>query len=250
MGRTVLITGTNRGIGKAILKRFAKEEDITILAHARAESKEFKSVLSQLGSEYPTASLVPVYFDLEDSEDIQASLKEALSIHKKIDALVNNAGVMMPCKPFLMTDMNQIRKTFEINFFAQVQITQLVTRAMIRNRGGAIVNIASVAALSGVEGQFDYTASKAAIVGMTRRLSSELGVYNIRCNAVAPGMIETDMIYQVDDESRESLLKNRITKRLGSAENVADAVYFLGSDASEYINGQILKIDGGGISYG
>ena len=250
MGRTVLITGTNRGIGKAILERFSEEEDITILAHARKESDKFSKLLEDIESEHQGVTLVPVYFDLKYSDQIKSSLKGALALYKKIDVLVNNAGIMMPCKPFLMTDMAQIRETFEVNFFAQVQITQIVTRAMIRNRGGAIVNIASVAALSGVEGQFDYTASKTAIVGMTRRLSSELGAYNIRCNAVAPGMIETDMIYQIDDESRENLLKNRITKRLGSAENVADAVYFLGSDASEYINGQILKIDGGGISYG
>ena len=250
MSRTVIITGTNRGIGKAILERFAEEENITILAHARKESEEFTAIIEALKAEHPTMTIVPVYFDLTDSEQMKASLKEALSVHKKVDVLVNNAGVMMPCKPFLMTDIDQIRETFEVNFFSHVQITQLVVRAMIRNRKGSIVNMASVAALSGVEGQFDYTTSKAAIVGMTRRLSAELGAYNIRCNAVAPGMIETDMIHIIDAAYREELLKNRITKRLGNPENVADMIYFLGSDSAEYINGQIIKIDGGGISYG
>ncbi len=248
MGRTVLITGTNRGIGKAILERFAKEEDITILAHARAESEEFKSFLSQLGSEYPTASLVPVYFDLGDSEDIQTSLKEVLSVHKKIDALVNNAGVVLPSKAFLMTDMGQVRESFDINFFAQTEVTQIVSRAMIRNRGGAIVNMASIAAFTGIEGQYEYVAGKAAIVGMTRKLSKELAAYKIRVNAVAPGMINTDMIMQMEDGMRTSLSDRLVSKRMGEPSEVANVVYFLAGSESSYISGQTIIVDGGGYS--
>ena len=144
MGRTVLITGTNRGIGKAILTRFAKEDSVTILAHARRESEEFSDMIKNLKDSNPSIDIVPVYFDLKDSEEMKAAMKTALSVHKKVDVLVNNAGVVLPSKAFLMTDMNQVRDSFDVNFFAQTEITQIVCRAMIRNRKGSIINMASI----------------------------------------------------------------------------------------------------------
>ena len=246
MSRTVIITGTNRGIGKAILERFAEEENITILAHARKESEEFTSLLESLKESHPTVTIVPVYFDLTDSEQMKASLKEAMSVHKKVDVLVNNAGVVMPNKAFLMSDMDHIRQSMDVNFFAQTEITQIVTRAMIRNRGGAIVNMASIAAFTGVEGQYEYVAGKAAIVGMTRKLSKELAPYNIRTNAVAPGMINTDMIMQMEDNMRNELKDRLAMKRMGEPREIANVVYFLGSSEASYINGQTIVVDGGG----
>lgn len=249
MGRTVLITGTNRGIGKAIMERFAKEENVTILAHARKEADEFSSLITLIKNDYPTIEIVPVYFDLTNTDQIKNALKDVLTRHKKIDVLVNNAGVVLPSKSFLMLDMEQVRKSFEINFFSHVLITQIVCRAMIRNNGGTIVNMASVAALSGVEGQFEYTCGKAAIVGMTRRLANELAPYNIRTNAVAPGMIQTDMIMQMSEELRTKLTNRLVYGRLGLANEIANTVYFLGSNESNYINGQVLPVNGGGITF-
>ena len=249
MGRTVLITGTNRGIGRAIMERFAKEENVTILAHARKETIDFSSLVTSIKKDFSTIEIVPVYFDLTDSDQIKSALKEILTHHKKIDVLVNNAGVVLPSKSFLMLDMEQVRKSFEINFFSQVLITQIICRAMIRNNGGAIVNMASVAALSGVEGQFEYTCGKAAIVGMTRRLANELAPYNIRTNAVAPGMIQTDMIMQMSEELRTKLQNRLVCGRLGLANEIANAVYFLGCNESNYINGQVLPVNGGGITF-
>ena len=124
----------------------------------------------------------------------------------------------------------------------------MVCRAMIRNKTGAIVNMASVAAFSGIEGQFEYTAGKAAIVGMTRRLANELAPYNIRVNAVAPGMTNTDMIMQMDDHMRTQLIERSVSHRLGEAHEIADAVYFLASDEASFINGQILTVNGGGYN--
>ncbi len=248
MGRTVIITGTNRGIGKAILKRFAKENEICILAHARRESQVFLQDIEEIKNEHGSESVIPFYCDLSDQDQVKKSFSEVLKQYKKIDVLVNNAGIVMPSKSFLMMDDNTLRTTFEINFFAQVKITQLVCRAMIRNQSGAIVNMASVAAFSGIEGQFEYTASKAAIVGMTRRLSNELAPYNIRVNAVAPGMTNTDMIMQMDDAMRKELLNRVIAHRLGEPDEIANAVYYLASNEAGFVNGQTLLVDGGGYS--
>ncbi len=248
MGRTVLITGTNRGIGRAILERFAKEEEITILAHARREIKEFSLMIEELVKNNPTIKISPVYFDLKKSDEMKNALKEALSVHKKVDVLVNNAGVVLESRAFLMTDMNQVRESFEVNFFAQTEITQIVSRAMIRNRKGAVVNMASIAAFTGIEGQFEYVSGKAAIVGMTKKLSKELAAYGIRVNAVAPGMINTEMIMQMEDGMREGLKDRLVAKRMGEPEEIANAVYFLGSDEASYISGQTLIVDGGGYT--
>ena len=143
-------------------------------------------------------------------------------------------------------DQDTLRKSFEVNFFAQVQITQIVSRAMIRNKSGAIVNMASIAAFSGIEGQFEYVSGKAAIVGMTRRLANELGDYHIRVNAVAPGLIHTDMIMQMDETMRQRLIERTIMHRLGKPEEIASTVYFLGSDEASFVNGQTIIVNGGG----
>ena len=246
MGRTVIITGTNRGIGKAILERFAREEGITILAHARKETDGFLTMIGELKERNPGVEITPLYFDLANPDEIMASLGQALKEHKKIDALVNNAGVVMPSKSFLMMDDNTLRTSFEINFFAQVKITQMVCRAMIRNKSGAIVNMSSVAAFSGVEGQFEYTAGKAAIVGMTRRLANELAPYHIRVNAVAPGMVNTDMIMQMNEQMRMDLCGKTVAQRLGEAPEIANVVYFLASGEASFVNGQTLLVNGGG----
>ena len=245
MGRTVMITGTNRGIGKAILERFARERDMTLIAHARKESADFVDELKKI--EELGCRVEPLYFDLRDSAQIKEALSKALKAHKKIDVLVNNAAVVMPNRSFLMAGMEMIRESFEVNFFAQVQITQMVCRAMIRNQSGVIVNMASIAAFSGIEGQFEYTCGKAAIVGMTRRLANELAPYHIRVNAVAPGMTNTDMIMQMEPEMRERLLSRQAFHRMAQPGEIANTVYFLSSEEASYINGEIIKVAGGGI---
>lgn len=244
MGRTIIITGSNRGIGKAILKRFAEEKEVCILAHARKENQQFLSDIEGLKKSYPDIEIVPFYCDLAIPDELKASFAEVLKSYKKIDVLVNNAGVVMPSKSFLMLDDHTLRTSFEINFFAQVKITQMVCRAMIRNKSGAIVNMSSVAAFSGVEGQFEYVSSKAAIVGMTRRLSKELSAYDIRVNAIAPGMTNTDMIMQMDENMRNDLLNKHNAHRLCEPYEIANAVYYLASDEASFINGQILFVNG------
>ena len=245
MGRTVLITGTNRGIGKATVERFAKEADITIIVHARKASEGFETWLSTLGNETGTR-LVPVYFDLAKPEEVSERLGQILKEHKTIDALVNNAGILATPKSFLMTPLEDFHKVFDVNFFAVVQVTQIVAKAMIRNRRGAIVNLSSIAAFSGIEGQSEYSSSKAAVIGLTKRLAHELAPYRIRCNAVAPSMTDTDMISNMADSMKDELLKKHLAGRVATREEIANTIYWLASDESSYINGQCLKVDGGG----
>ena len=120
---------------------------------------------------------------------------------------------------------------------------------MIRNNSGAIVNLASVAGISGIEGQFEYVASKSAVIGMTKRLAIELAPYKIRVNAVAPGMTDTEMMSNMENNLREKLLSNSISKRLAQPDEIADVIYFLTSVESSYINGQILTVNGGGYVF-
>lgn len=246
MGRKVIITGTNRGIGLAILERFAQEKDAYILAHARRETEEFISTINSIEKNNAQCKIEPLYFDLRNSDEIKSSLSQVLKVHKKIDVLVNNAAVLMPPQSFLMTDMNILREAFEINFFAWILITQLVCRAMIRNGSGAIVNISSVAALSGIEGQIDYTTSKAAVIGMTKRLANELAVHNIRTNAVAPGMTDAGMMKQMKSDMLARVIESLPCRRVARPEEIANAVYFLASDEASYINGHVLVVNGGG----
>ena len=242
--KTVFITGCNRGIGKAIVERFLKCDNINIIMHARKETPEIIETIENYKKNHKV-TFFPVYFDLQDSSAIEESCKNIIKNHKTIDVLINNAGTVMPNRSFLMQNMETIRKSFDINFFAQLQITQLIARSMIRNKKGNIINMASVAAFTGVEGQIEYVASKAAIVGMTKRLAVELAPFHIRCNAIAPGMTDTDMIKNMTDNMKNQLLNNTIGKRLALPEEIANIAYFLASDESSFINGQVIIANAG-----
>jgi 3-oxoacyl-[acyl-carrier protein] reductase len=146
-----------------------------------------------------------------------------------------------------MTSLNDMRSTFEVNFFGPMFFTQRLLKNMLRQKRGSIVNMASVAAIDGEPAQFAYVSSKAAMVGATKKLSSELGNVGIRVNAVAPGMIDTDMGEQIENEKKAEMLIGTAIKRLGTTEEVADMVVYLLSDKASYVTGQVIRIDGGKI---
>lgn len=244
MGRTVFITGSNRGIGEAILREFCKEPDVKILAHARRATEEYTRLVASL-NEIPHCEVIPVFFDLRNPEEMELALKAMLKVHKRVDVLINNAGIMSQGNSFLMTDIDVMRQTFQVNFFSHARITQLITKAMIRNGKGVIINMSSIAAFDGTAGQFEYSCSKSAMVGMTIRLAKELSPYKIRCNAVAPGLIDTEMMEYLSVEERIGLEAKPYLKRFGSTTEVAATVAFLASEQSSYINGQVIFIDGG-----
>jgi len=244
MGRTIFITGSNRGIGEAILREFCKEDGVTILAHARKLTESFKAMIDELNIS-SHGKIVPICFDLNDTEALDHSMRDVLKTYVRVDVLVNNAGIMPRGKSFLMTDIHTMWETFQVNFFSHVKITQMIAKAMIRNGGGAIVSMSSIAVKDGSAGQFEYTCSKAAIEGMTIRLAHELAPYSIRCNAVAPGLVATDMMGYLGAEELDMLGKKPYLKRFGLPQEVATTVVFLASKNAAYINGQIIHIDGG-----
>lgn len=244
MGRTILITGSNRGIGKAILERFAKESGQILIAHARRPSLEHDDIIANI-EKTTNNTVVPLYFDLSEPEDIKTKISALIKDAKTIDVLVNNAGMVPSNSSFLMTNIDTMKKSFDINFFAHVLITQLVSKAMIRNKGGVITNLGSTAAQVVDAGQFEYVTSKAAIVAMSKKLAHELAPFGIRCNSVSPGLTETDMIQNMEPILRDRLLKQIPLNRVAFPDEIANLIHFICSPEASYINGQNFIIDGG-----
>lgn len=242
-GKNAIVTGTNRGIGEAILRTFA-QEGANVFAHARTKTTEFEEGCKNLARECGV-NIFPVYFDATDSEAMKAAVMEIMSVTKEIDILVNNLGVVKSVKLFQMTKMQEIKDEFDVNFFAQMELTQYVSRLMIRRKTGSIVNISSCAGLDGNTGMLQYVSSKAAMIGATKRLAIELGTSNIRVNAVAPGLTDTDMGNIMKNELEQEMMNRLIIKRKAKPEEVADAVLFFASDMSSFVTGQTLRVDGG-----
>ena len=183
--KTAVISGCNRGIGKATLETFA-ENGADIFACVRKESDEFTDIITKL-AEKTGVSITPIYFDFAESEQVKAGIKSILSSKKQIDILVNNAGLATGSF-FQMTSMQNLKQLFEINFFSQILFTQGISRYMSRFKTGSIINIASTAGLIGDAGTISYGSSKAALMFATKTMANELGVMNIRVNAIAPSI--------------------------------------------------------------
>ena len=241
-GKRAVITGCNRGIGKAILERFAKN-GADVYAVVRKETENFLSVTSEISKKYDV-TIKPVYIDLSDEEQVKEGAKQILSDKIPIDILVCNAGISNPLSSLAMTKMDTIKNVFEVNLFSQMLLTQLIARNMMRQKAGSIVYISSSAAYDG-GANVEYSASKAAIIGEMRRLAVEYGPFNIRVNAVAPGLTATDMGNSMSKEDEEVALSMNIMHRKGKPEEIADSVVYLASDMSSFVTGQVLRVDGG-----
>jgi 3-oxoacyl-[acyl-carrier protein] reductase len=241
-GKVALVTGCNRGIGAAILDSFAANGAI-VLAAARRDAPEFRGKIEAVGRKHGTR-ITPVFFDLSNEAATKESLKKALGGEPRVDVLVNNAGVAHG--GFLqMTSLAKIREVYEINYFGQLVVTQAVARVMMRQKGGSIVNIVSVAGLDPNPGNSAYGASKAALAYATRALAKELAPFNIRVNGVAPGLTETAMAEQMEEKARQQMVSASAMNRLAQTSEIANAVVYLASDLASFTTGQILRVDGG-----
>ena len=240
--KTAVITGCNRGIGKATLETFA-ENGADIFACVRKESDEFTDVMTKLKAK-TGISITPVYFDFTESEQVKAGIKTIISFKKQIDILVNNAGVASGSL-FQMTSLQDLKNLFEINFFSQLLFTQGISRYMSRFKTGSIINIGSTAGFIGSAGMTSYGSSKAALMFATKTIATELGAMNIRVNAIAPSLTKTDMFDQMDEKSRNKLIESSALKRPAEAVEIANVALFLASDLSSFITGQVLRVDGG-----
>lgn len=238
----VLITGTNRGIGLCCLQKFA-EQGANILAHARKENPEFESMIATL-SQKSIGQIKPIYFDLEKEAEIKTAIMQIKKEKTPVHILINNAGIAHGGL-LSMTPMSKLKEVFEVNFFAQMLITQLISRIMIQQKNGCIVNIASVSGIESEAGSLAYGSSKAAFIWATKCISKELMPHNIRVNAIAPGYTKTDMGMYKSEEELEKTIQAISMKRMATPEEIVESILFLASDKASYITGHILSVDGG-----
>lgn len=238
----VIITGANRGIGKAMVETFAKA-GFNIWACARKTDSIFESWLN-ITAEANGVWIKPVYFELTDADAINAAIQNIIEEDHPVNVLVNNAGISA-VGLLNRSNVEEIEKLFNVNYFAMLRIIQKVSKRMCRQRYGVIINMGSIAGIEPQPGKIAYGSSKAAVMMMTKCLAKELGPLGIRVNAIAPGPIETEMIHQYKDEMLEKLAAESALRRLGKTEEIAQVALFLASEQASYINGEIIKVDGG-----
>lgn len=243
-GKNAVITGSNRGIGLATLKLFA-QEGCNIWACARKQNAEFEKTIQELSTKYGV-EIIPVYFELTDYEAAKVAVKEITSEKKPVDILVNCAGVSASGS-LMMTSLDKIKEVFEVNYFAQINLIQLVSRAMIRQKSGSIVNVASVRGVNPIAGAMSYASSKAALICSTKVISKDFSPFGIRVNAVAPSLTDTDMGNNRKPEELERLVAHTALKRMATPEEVASCILFLAGDDSSFVTGEVLTVDGGQI---
>lgn len=237
-----IITGSNRGIGKAMVETFAAA-GYNIWACARKSTPEHEAWLSETASS-TGVWVKPVYFEMSDTESVNSGIKQILDENETVDVLINNAGIST-VGLLSMSKIDDIRKLFDVNYFAMLQIIQKVSKKMARQRKGVIVNMGSIAGIEPQPGKIAYGSSKAAVMMMTKCLAKELGPMGIRVNAIAPGPVETEMIHQYSDEMLTKLASESALRRLGKKAEIAQVALFLASEQASYINGEIIKVDGG-----
>jgi 3-oxoacyl-[acyl-carrier protein] reductase len=240
--KTAIITGTNRGIGLAALETFAAN-GAKVYAHARRETNEFLTLIKDISRMY-SVEIWPVCFELTDYEAMRGKLNEIAASKRHIDVLVNNAGTAEYGSSFLTTPIEKMRSAFEVNFFAQMALTQHVAKMMMGKKSGSIVNVASSAAEDGGSAQLEYSASNAAMVGATKKLAIELNASNIRVNAVAPGLTDTDMALGIEEGLRKKMIEKTAMNRMAQTSEVSGAILFLASELSSFMTGQVLRVDG------
>lgn len=239
-GKVCLVTGAGRGIGKEITRLFL-EEGALVIANVRKES-----ALDDLKENYICDSerLVTLCFDLEDDASIKNAVREIKKKYNRIDVLVNNAGIVTN-ESIGMISLENMKKMFDVNVFGMMELTQLiVSRFMVRQKSGSVINITSMVAVDGCKGQIAYSASKGAIISITKSMAKEVSGNNIRVNAIAPGLIETERIQNTIECMYKGRIPNIGMKRLGTAEDIAQACLFFASDLSRYTTGQILGVHG------
>ena len=241
-GKNVIITGASRGIGKGIAQVFGKNGANVAFTYSSSEAPalELEKELTSMGVKAKAYKSNAASY--EEAEKLIAQVLE--DFDGKIDVLINNAGIT---KDNLLMRMGEedFDTVIEINLKSVFNMTKAVQRTMLKQRKGSIINMSSVVGVKGNAGQTNYAASKAGMIGFTKSVALELGSRNIRCNAIAPGFIETEMTDKLDEKTVQGWRDAIPLKRGGNPEDVANACLYLASDLSDYVTGQVLNVDGG-----
>ncbi len=240
-GKTALITGASRGIGKTIALTFARHG-----AHVAFTDLQADDAAEALKKELLTYDNKVAFYpsDASKYDDAQELIEQVVAAFGRIDILVNNAGITKD-NLLLRMEEKDFDAVINVNLKSVFNLTKAVQTVMLQQRSGSIINMSSVVGLHGNAGQTNYAASKAGIIGFTKSIAKELGSRNIRCNAIAPGFIETPMTLQIKEEIRNEWIKTIPLRRIGSTQDVANTALYLACDLSSYISGQVISCDGG-----
>ncbi len=240
-GKVALVTGASRGIGRAVAVTLARAGAHVVVNYVgnEAAAAEALAEVTAAGGKGELAR-----FDVCDPEAVDAAVKRIVDAHGRLDVLVNNAGVAID-QLLLRVKPEELEKTWAINVNGAVYCAKSAIRPMMKQKRGRIINLSSVVAEAGNPGQVVYSASKAALIGMTRTLAREYAARGITVNAVSPGFIETDMTSGLSEAARKAILDQTPLGRIGSPAEVAAAVLFLASDEAAYVTGQNLRVNGG-----
>lgn len=240
-GKTALITGASRGIGKAIARRFAMEGcDIAITNIA--DDEEFKTTISEI--EAMGVKAKGYVSNAANFADSQRVANEVVKDFTRIDILINNAGITRDTLLMRMTE-DQWDSVIAVNLKSVFNLTKAVLMTMVKQKSGSIINMSSVVGVSGNAGQSNYSASKAGIIGFTKSIAKEVGSRNIRCNSIAPGFILTEMTEKLPEDVKNEWANKIPLKRGGTPEDVANTALYLASDLSSYVTGQTIHVCGG-----
>ena len=239
-GKVAVVTGGTRGIGYAIVKKFLEEGAVTVLCGSREETA--KAALEKIKAEMPDAQVEAIWPNLSDRKQMSEALAEVKRKYGRLDIMANNAGISQNTPLFDYKD-EDFDKILDINVKALYSCTRAAAELM-KETGGSIINTSSIVSFNGQGSGCGYPASKFAVNGLTKSLSRELGRYNIRVNAVAPGITRTDMVAVLPEEMIKPLIRNIPMGRMAEPEDIANAFLFLASDLSSYISGAILPVAG------
>lgn len=239
--KIAIVTGSAKGIGKGIATEFAKQGATVVINYCGSKEAALKTVeeIKAFGGK-----AIPYQADISDYEMSKKMMDDIIKEYGAIDILVNNAGITRDNLILRMSE-SEFDDVIRTNLKGTFNCIKHVTKYMLKNKSGKIINISSISGVNGIAGQANYSASKAGIIGLTKSFAKEMSSKGININAIAPGFIETDMTKVLDDKYVEEIVKTIPSKRVGRPEDIAKAALFLASDMSDYITGQTIMVDGG-----
>ncbi|MBT9177380.1 MAG: 3-oxoacyl-(acyl-carrier-protein) reductase [Firmicutes bacterium] len=239
--KVALVTGGTGGIGRALCRELA-QDGFAVVVHYNSDATQADGLVQELNAR--GAEAFAVTGDVASETEVEAMFAEIIRRFSRIDVVVNNAGITRDALVLRMK-LADWQRVIDVNLTGAFLVSRAAAKAMIKQRSGKIINIASVVGLCGNAGQANYASSKAGLVGLTKSLAKELASRGVTCNAVAPGFIETSMTAVLPEDVRNELLKSIPLRRSGTPEDVAAAVGFLAGPKADYITGQVLSVDGG-----